>query len=648
MCGLAGFMMPAQTHSESLRRMVDTLAHRGPDSHGFWSDPAAGIWLGHRRLSILDLSQAGNQPMVSASGRYVIAFNGEIYNHLRIRAAIPHSPPWRGHSDTETLLAAFDQWGIRPALERTVGMFALALWDKEARTLTLARDRIGEKPLYYGWQGSAFLFGSEIKALRAHASFRAEIDRQALHQFFHYGYVPSPLSIYRGIFKLSPGSFLTVSLACAEPKIESYWSAPQAAATAGSNPFIGDDREAVDQLETLLRESVKQQMVADVPTGAFLSGGIDSSTVVALMQSQSTRPVKTFSIGFQEEEYNEAKNAKDIATYLGTEHTELYVTPDEAMGAIFRLPFMYDEPFGDASQIPTYLVSKLAGSNVKVSLSGDGGDELFGGYNRHLFASRVWPAIAVFPLNVRRLVAALVNALSTRNLDALIGPIINRLPARYRIPNIGDRIHKSGVLLGSSSPSELYEHSVSHWGTGSSIVLGMGDGESIKTTHSTQPAGALEQMMLMDFLTYLPDDILVKLDRAAMSVSLETRVPFLDHRIVEFAYRLPPRFKIRGGSTKWILRQVLYRSVPRHLVDRPKSGFTIPINYWLRNELRDWAEALLDPIRIRRDALLSVEAVNEKWTEHLSGRRNWQPLLWDVLMFQLWFDSQSRTECAAE
>lgn len=563
MCGFVGFLGSSSFYEQvgdeaMLKRMADTIMYRGPDDAGYWFDGDNRIGLGHRRLSIVDLSPAGHQPMQSSSSRYVIAFNGEIYNHPSLRQALEingQAPSWRGHSDTETLLAGFDVWGIQGTVERAIGMFAFAVWDRQTYTLTLGRDRFGEKPLYYGWQGrgndAVFLFGSELKALRAHPAFESNINRGALSLYMRHNYIPAPYSIYEGVGKLSPGCLLTVSLQQREPKVWAYWSFAQVAESGAANVFVGSDDQAVDELEALLKDAVRQQMMADVPLGAFLSGGVDSSTVVALMQAQSSRPVKTFTIGFNEEGYNEAIHAKAVARHLGTEHTELYVTAERALSVISRLPTLYDEPFSDSSQIPTFLVSQLARQHVTVSLSGDAGDELFCGYNR------------------------------------------------YEPP----------TLLTGNRPA----------------LSGLDD---------------VQRMMALDMMTYLPDDILTKVDRAAMGVSLETRVPFLDHRVVKFAWRVPQAMKLRDGVSKWILRQVLYRHVPKKLIERPKMGFGVPIDTWLRGPLKDWAEALLDEGRLRREGYFNPALVRAKWAEHLSGKRNWQYHLWDVLIFQTWLEEQ--------
>jgi asparagine synthase (glutamine-hydrolysing) len=652
MCGFVGFIGGVASNGQSgdesvLMRMADTITTRGPDDAGYWADSDCRIGLGHRRLSIVDLSPAGHQPMVSGSGRYVLVFNGEIYNHLDCRAALAMTGlnlAWRGHSDTETLLAGFDVWGIQSTIERCIGMFAFAVWDKQTRTLTLGRDRLGEKPLYYGWQGkgsqATFLFVSELKALKAHPAFGAGIDRNALCLLMRHNYIPAPYSIYQGIAKLEAGFLLTVSLAQPEPKLVRYWSAASLAVAGSATPFTGTPTQAVGELEVLLKSAVQQQMMADVPLGAFLSGGIDSSTVVALMQAQSSRPVKTFTIGFNEEGYNEAVHAKAVAKHLGTDHTELYVSAKQALDVIPRLPTLYCEPFADSSQIPTFLVSQLARQQVTVSLSGDAGDELFCGYNRYLLANKMWQKLSVLPTGSRRLAARGLTALSPSRWNSLLGPVQGLLPKSLRHANLGDKLHKAAGVLASGDLNALYLGLVSHWDDPASVVIGGTEPPTLLTDNAPALDGLddIQRMMALDALTYLPDDILVKVDRAGMGVSLEGRVPFLDHRVVEFAWTLPQSLKLRDGVGKWVLRQVLYRHVPKELIERPKMGFGVPIGDWLRGPLRDWAENLLDEARLRREGYFHPGPIRQKWTEHLSGARNWQYHLWDVLMFQAWLE----------
>ncbi|HWP34933.1 MAG TPA: asparagine synthase (glutamine-hydrolyzing) [Thermodesulfobacteriota bacterium] len=652
MCGLAGVLdHTARTGPEALReaaaRMAEALRHRGPDDAGVWVDAPAGIGLGFRRLAIVDLTPAGRQPMESACGRYVLAFNGEIYNFGALRRELerlPAPPRFRGRSDTEVLLAAISRWGLEETLERVNGMFAIALWDRQRRCLCLVRDRLGEKPLYYGLAGPGlFLFGSELKALRAHPAFRGEIDRDALALFFRYAYIPAPYSIYRGIRKLPPGSLVTVPAGRATPLAEPvpYWSARAAAERGVAEPFGGTTAEAVEALDALVRDAVALRLEADVPLGAFLSGGIDSSTVVALMQAQSARPVRTFTIGFHEPGYDEAAAARAVARHLGTEHTELYVTPAEAMAVIPRLPELYDEPFADASQIPTFLVAQLARRHVTVTLSGDGGDELFGGYTRYAWAASLRRTLRRVPAGLGRLAARGIGALSPEAWDAVFRSLGPLLPRRARQSQPGDKLHKLAAILADGRPAAIYRGLVSHWPEPGALVRGASEPETVLTCADGAPAAPdfLRQMMYLDLVTYLPDDILVKLDRATMGVGLEARVPLLDHRVVEFAWRLPVEMKLRDGRGKWLLRRLLARYVPPELVERPKMGFGVPIGRWLRGPLREWAESLLDEGRLAREGFLDPGRVRARWTEHLAGSRNWQYLLWDVLMFQAWLDA---------
>lgn len=642
MCGFSGFLsgtcVSVSELSILLQRMGNTITHRGPDDSGIWLDPEVGIGLVHRRLSVVDLSPAGHQPMQLNSGRYVLVFNGEIYNHFDLRCELEKAGgiAWCGHSDTETLLAGFEAWGIQGTIERTIGMFAIAVWDRRANTLTLARDRMGEKPLYYGWQGNTFLFGSELKALRAHQAFQAEIDRGALCLLLRHNYIPATYSIYKGIAKLQAGCLLTVSLRQREPNMVTYWSGAQVAASGVANVFKGSAIQAVDELETLLKDAVSQQMMADVPLGAFLSGGVDSSTVVALMQAQSTRSVKTFTIGFEEEGYNEAVHAKAVAKHLGTEHTELYVTSEQAMAVIPRLPALYDEPFSDSSQIPTFLVSQLARQHVTVSLSGDAGDELFCGYSRYQVTAGLWRKLSVLPIPVRKLIAQGVTTFSPQAWNRLA----TVLPYSVCGANIGYKLHKRANMLSSVSVDAFYSRLASHWDDPASVVIGGFEPAILSTGDASNLPGLdpIQRMMARDMLTYLPDDILVKVDRAAMGVSLETRVPFLDHRVVEFAWRLPQSMKLRNGQTKWALRQVLYRHVPKELIERPKRGFGVPIGSWLRGPLRDWAESLLSDARLRQEGYFNPLPIRNRWEEHLSGKGDWGYYLWDILMFQAWLE----------
>ena len=651
MCGISGFIDPAAAHdaerlSVIAQSMAGTIAHRGPDDADSWVDPEAGIAFGHRRLSIIDLSQHGHQPMRSHSGRYVIAYNGELYNFADIRrelAALGHT--FAGHSDTEVLLAAIEQWGLVAAISRFTGMFAFAVWDRAQRLLHLVRDRIGEKPLYYGWAGDVFLFGSELKALRAHPRWEGRIDTDALTLYLRFGYVPAPASIYAGISKLRPGCVLTVSPAGSsrdEEPVE-YWSLREAALRGTQNPFAGNEAEATDALESLLSSAVRNQMVADVPLGAFLSGGLDSSTVVALMQAQSSDPVRTFTIGFHETGWNEAEHAKAVARHLGTDHTELYVTPKETMDVVPLLPQMYDEPFADSSQIPTHLVSRLARQHVTVSLSGDGGDELFGGYNRYVAGSRIWRQLAWIPRPARSVAGGAIDMVGASRWDAF-GRLAGRVGGSRKVaPRMGEKMLKIATVMRAGGPEAVYKFLISASAAPEEFVAGGTEPRTMLDTPLGWPAvgGFAEQMMYLDTMTYLPDDILAKVDRASMACSLESRAPFLDHRVVEFAWTLPLHMKIRGTTGKWLLRQVLYRHVPQEIIERPKMGFGIPVGGWLRGPLREWAESLLDERRLRDEGFLNVRAVRQAWTEHLTGRYDRQLLLWAVLMFQAWLEATS-------
>lgn len=620
-----------------LRRMGKAIVHRGPDDSGMWLDVDAGIGLSHRRLSILDVSPAGHQPMVSASERYVIVFNGEIYNHLDLRQQLGDRA-WRGHSDTETLLAGFEIWGIEQTLQRAVGMFAIALWDRDTCTLTLARDRLGEKPLYYGRQSGVFLFGSELKALKQHPAFEGEVSREALVLYLRYCYVPTPRSVYREVHKLAPGTLLRVRASDRQlPEPMSFWLLNDVAERGQRELFQGSDAEAVAALEAKLLDAVRLQQIADVPLGAFLSGGIDSSTIVALMQAQSTHPVRTFTIGFLEAGYNEAEHAKAVARHLGTDHTELYITHTQAQAVIPRLATLYDEPFADSSQIPTYLISQMAREHVTVSLSGDAGDELFGGYNRYAWATK----ILQYPRPLRKLFAEGLTALSPSAWSWLYRAMAPVLPKSMRFALPGDKAHKLASILGAESQVAIYRGLISIWPAPADVVLGSKEPATLLDDPTAWATVATFEhcMMCLDATTYLPDDILVKVDRAAMGVSLETRMPFLDHRVVEFAWQLPLSMKMRDGQGKWLLRQMLYKYVPKELIERPKMGFGVPIDVWLRGPLREWAENLLDESRLKREGFFNPAPIRQKWSEHLSGQRDWQYHLWGILMFQAWLEA---------
>jgi asparagine synthase (glutamine-hydrolysing) len=651
MCGFTGFFANEFDHSLGslevvVSRMALAIKHRGPDDAGAWADAESGIALGHRRLSVIDLSPAGHQPMHSVCGRFVFVFNGEIYNHLALRSELQKSgiaPSWRGHSDTETLLASFAAWGVSATLQRSVGMFAFALWDRVEQTLTLARDRFGEKPLYYGWVGTAFVFGSELKALRAYPDFDNLINRGALALFLQHCVVPAPYSIYENIFKLQPGCVLVIRSGNLQGRILSilpYWRLTDAVHKDMANP-VADEAEAVSLLDAALRDAIALQAVADVPLGAFLSGGVDSSTIVALMQTQSERPVQTFTVGFDEAGFDESPHALAVAKHLGTEHHEIRVTADDARSVIPLLPQLYDEPFADSSQIPTYLVCQAARQNVTVALSGDAGDELFGGYIRYFWAERVWHRVSWMPPSLRQALGTALQQLPTERWDNLG----RMLPGGLGIARLGDKAHKMAHRMKTvKSLDDLYRSLVTEWPENVELVKGAIRFPT-KLDDTSLVVGISEaehRMMLWDSLTYLPDDILTKVDRAAMGVSLETRVPFLDHRVAELAWRLPLNMKIRGGEGKWVLRQVLYKYVPRVLIERPKAGFGIPVGQWLRGPLRDWAEALLDQKRLEREGYLKSAPIREIWQQHLSGRHDWTVRLWTVLMFQAWLENQKR------
>ncbi|MDR3441052.1 asparagine synthase (glutamine-hydrolyzing) [Telmatospirillum sp.] len=636
MCGLAGFIdltSRAATYDLEAQAvaMADRMRLRGPDDGGVWSDSAAGVALAQRRLSIVDLSPAGHQPMVSASGRFVIVYNGEVYSHQDIRPELEaRGIRFRGYSDTEVILESCAAFGVAATVARLIGMFAFALWDREERTLTLVRDRLGIKPLYWGQFGDLFLFGSELKALRAHNGWAPVIDRAAAASFLRRNCVPSPQSIYQGVHKLQPGRILVLR-PHGRPSIETYWDARQVAVEGQRHRLAIGDSEAVDRLETLLADAVGRRMIADVPLGALLSGGIDSSAVVALMQAQSDRPVKTFSIGFEAAGFDEAGHAKAVAAHLGTDHTELYLSPADALAVVPKLPEMFDEPFADSSQIPTFLVSEMARRHVTVALSGDGGDELFAGYNRHVFAAGSWQRLRQVPPTLRRLLAGAISSFSPAGWDQ----VARLLPSGHRPARPGEMAHKLATVLVSPDDDALYQTLTSHWSEpGRAIVGASGKGEGPDPLASDLPS-TVERMQLGDLTGYLPDDILTKVDRASMAVSLEARVPLLDHRVVEFAWSLPAAMKIRRGTSKWILRQVLYRHVPRSLVERPKMGFAVPLAGWLRGPLRDWAEDLLDADALTAGGLVRAAPVRALWDDHLAGRDR-HFLLWDVLMLEAW------------
>ncbi len=639
MCGIAGFVeFDAGRPDEWLRavalRMARALAHRGPDEEGVWTDAAAGVALSHRRLSIIDLSDKARQPMVSACGRYVITFNGEIYNYLHLRERLSAAGcRFRGASDTEVLLSAVVEWGVERTLACLDGMFAFAIWDCLDRRLTLARDRFGEKPLYYAASGRRFVFGSELKALVAGPEFSGGIDHSSVRLLLRFGCVPAPYTIYRNVCKLLPGSWMTVEAgAAAGPRV--YWSARETALAAIADAWKGNEEETLDALDQRLRTTVRSRMVSDVPLGALLSGGIDSTTIVAVMQAVSPRPVRTFTISFREGRFNEAGHAQKVARHLGTEHTEMLVTPEAALAVIPRLPHIYDEPFADSSQLPTLLVSELARRHVTVALSGDGGDEIFGGYLRYQWGHTLWAAAQRIPLSLRRLLGRMAESAGSDE-----GPM-RWLP--FRDPfHVRHRLHHLGQVIPVETQDDLYLRLVSFW-TSPEHVVPHSESRLASLMPDSPFTGIRERMMLLDTMNYLPDDILVKLDRASMAVSLETRVPFLSADLFRFAWSLPVRYRFRGKNGKWILRRLLTRYVPRQLVDRPKMGFAVPIDEWLRGPLREWASSLLDSRRLAEEGILEPAPVRQKWEAHLAGGHNGHRYLWTVLMFQAWREQARR------
>jgi asparagine synthase (glutamine-hydrolysing) len=702
MCGFSGLITTDASVLTCLESAVTGMAsaiqHRGPDDAGVWADANKGVALGFRRLSVLDLSSAGHQPMHSVSGRFVMTFNGEIYNHIQLRELLSRAQvgapmdSWRGHSDSETLLACFEAWGLEETLMKTVGMFAIALWDTETHTLHLARDRFGEKPLYYGWvtsesaETNAFVFGSELKALRAYPGFSNSISREALALFMRFMYVPAPYSIYQNIFKLEPGCMLSINISTKNfnsvsnvsenplmPAVQSkpllaptlqgrmqmqrWWSLATVVETGAKNQ-INSEEEAIETLEQRLKEAIRVQSLADVPLGTFLSGGVDSSTIVALMQDQASRPIKTFTVGFEEAGFDESPHARAVAAHLGTDHNELYITAKQSQSVIADLPVIYDEPFADSSQIPTHLVCKAARQQVTVALSGDAGDELFGGYNRYFWGPRIWRRLAWIPYPIRQTLCAAIHTIPTEGWDAVSRSVNALLPSSLSLARAGNKAHKlAASLYGVHDMDDLYKSLVSEWKDPAQVVKGpnfefggansnCGLREPTSMLSDPWPGAGVEKdelrMMYRDSTTYLPDDILCKVDRAAMAASLETRVPFLDHRVAELAWRLPLNMKIRDGQGKWALRQVLYKYVPKEMIDRPKAGFAIPVGQWLRGPLKDWAEALLDEKRLEVEGYFYSKPIRDKWKQHLSGRYDHTASLWAVLMFQSWLESTCR------
>ena len=637
MCGIAGYVGETINPEKCLNEMAEALNHRGPDDSGIWLDKEKSIGLAHARLSILDLSYAGHQPMHSISNNSAIVFNGEIYNHndLRSELELISKRNWSGHSDTETLLAAIEEWGFEETLKKVKGMYSIALWNKSSKNLLLACDRIGEKPLYYGWVNNQFVFASELKALKKFPQFTNQIDRSSLALFLRFNSIPAPYSIYENIFKLEPGQIIKFNTNLKKLSSYSYWSTEEVFKKENLNKFSGTPSEAVSQLEVILSNAVSSQMQSDVPLGAFLSGGIDSSTIVALMKSISDSQVNTFTIGFNSKEFNEAKHAGLVAKHLGTNHFEKYVTEQDALNVIPLLPKIYDEPFADSSQIPTFLVSQFAKQKVTVALSGDAGDELFGGYNRYLVTERIFSKIFKSPILLRKLLSKTINSFSEEKWNKLLGWLMSK-----KYAEVGHKLHKAANVLSSDSTRDIHFKLISQIQNPADWLI---NSQEHKTKFNEDydffsELNSIEKMMAYDLITYLPTDILTKVDRAAMAVSLETRVPFLDPDVIKFSASLPLEFKIRNGVSKWVLREVLFKHVPRDLIERPKMGFAIPLADWLRGPLNDWAESLLDENRLHQEGFFNVEFVRSKWLEHKSGKQNWHHQLWNVLMFQAWLD----------
>jgi len=651
MCGIVGFIkgrsfVDGGFNTQTIvEKMSSQIVNRGPDSAGLWINNDAQVAFGHLRLSILDLTDNGHQPMISKSGRYVIVFNGEIYNHLELRQKIPLS--YKGKSDTETLLAAIEVWGIRRALDQIEGMFAFAVFDNLKKELILARDRVGEKPLYYGWQGKGldrvFIFGSELKALRAHPGFENKLDSNSVHLYLKYSNVPAPYSIYEGVYKLCPGEFAVLSIHTEEIKIEKYWNLIDLIGTRDVSRFNGSASDASKILEHIISEAIGRQLISDVPLGLFLSGGIDSSLVAALAQSRMDKPLNSFAIGFTEDAYNEAHYAKAVAKYLKTNHHEMYVSPSDALSVIPKLSTIYDEPFADSSQIPMVMVSQLARSKVTVALSGDGGDELFGGYNRYRANNGVLKSIKLLPLGLRKMVAKAISSISAERWNAIEREMVALLPNRFGYSNIAEKMHKVAIFIESNSAIDAYDKLSSNW-TNATKIVNNEIHSSIAFSAQLNDLGLsnAEVMMAMDMLNYLPNDILTKVDRASMSASLEVRAPFLDINVINFAWKLPQSLKINGSDTKWILRDILRRYVPSYLTDRPKMGFGIPLGGWLRGPLRGWAEDLLSQKKIKSYGLFSEEEIGLIWKSHLEGKSGLQNKIWAILMFQSWIDTQTK------
>lgn len=644
MCGIAGFVsLNIVDYKSVLKAMVAKMNHRGPDSNGIWHNENCNVGLGHARLAIVDLSISGHQPMNSISGRYTMVFNGEIYNHVSIRKKLDAAKRinWKGTSDTETLLVAIENWGLNKTLENCVGMFAIALWDSKEEKITLARDRMGEKPLYYGWVNGNFVFASELKPIQSFPLFSNPINRNALSLFLKHCSIPDPYSIYEDVYKLEPGTILSIDVKSKAIKKERYWSIEKMANENNDPTFTGSSEQAVENLEQLLHEAVQLQMQADVPLGAFLSGGVDSSVIVALMQTQSDKKVNTFSIGFDQKEYNEANHAKKVANHIGTNHREAYMTGKEVSDIVPLLPKIYAEPFSESSQIPTYLVAEIAKKEVTVSLSGDAGDELFCGYSRYQLANQSWNKSSRIPYFLRHSVSKLISNLPIGLLEVLLKPFEGKTNMNGHKINPVDRLLKVVPLLNFNKRKELYSKGfMTHNLDATDWVLKSEETKSLFETNKLEMDSFFSEMMAVDLMTYLPNNNLAKVDRASMANSLETRVPLLDHRIVDFAMSLPIEYKLRNGVDKWVLREVLYKYVPKKLIERPKMGFGVPLAEWLRGPLKEWCENLLNKKRLDEEGFFDSKIIRTKWKEHLEKKRNWQAQLWDVIVFQDWLDNQ--------
>lgn len=655
MCGITGFIDPlrqlkAENLSHILKDMCNSLTHRGPDESGLFVDKSLALGLGHRRLSVLDVSRAGNQPMTSNCGRYTIVYNGEIYNYKDLQRRLVREDPsinFKTKSDTEVLLNAISAWGFRKAICAFNGMFAFALWDRQKQKLVLAKDRLGEKPLYFGFQKNIFMFSSEIKALKKNPLWDGAVDRDALAKFLSLGYVPAPSSIYDGISKLAPGHYLEIdyisdrkTIKVSDPFV--YWDIHKKAHESLISPYNGGIAEAITKTERILKKSVEQRMLSDVSLGAFLSGGLDSSTIVTIAQELSPKPLKTFTIGFEKAEFNEAGQARELSDYLGTEHTELYVNEEQLLSTISKLPTLFDEPFGDSSQIPTYLISELARRDVTVVLSGDGGDELFCGYKRYDLCHDLWRFMRLVPKEIRKGFGGRVKKISMDNWD-LAGGWVSKAASKYgRMTSIGQKVHKLAGAIEMPNPEALYKYIMQSDGDSASFVKGLSSSrvEVLSEIKWPQSGTYKDRMMLFDQQTYLPNDILVKVDRASMGVSLESRVPFLDHELVEWAWSIPTSIKVKDGKNKWILRQIAEKRLPRSFVDRPKKGFSIPIDDWIRGPLRNWGSELLSKDKLEKEGFLNVDAILVRWAEHCEGKRNWGTFLWNVLIFESWLEDQ--------